>query len=139
MQDWWPFPALNKYWEKMVASTLAALMSFSIPSMASNETQTLHNTISEQISMTSDGSDLSKMLSCFSLPHLTNLKDIQLEYWRTGLYCKELECTFKVESTFESMEFNEESKEGIIVTASASITGRNIFCQLIDLVESPRP
>ena len=119
--------------------------------MASNETQSLMNTTSDQILTTIDGSvpSLSSFvhhfsprlnafpeLPCLNLPHLPDTKDIHLEYWRTGCFCYDSECSFKIESTLERMEFNEEAKEGVFVTASANITGRNIFCQLIDLVES---
>ena len=123
-------------------------MSLSIPVVSSNEMKT--TTTSSQIPATVGARSISPLssfaylpsprlerfpeLSCFNLPHHLDGKDIHFELWCRGLYYKDSELMFKISSTLESIEFNEEANEGIIVAASANSAGRNIFCQLIDLV-----
>ena len=62
--------------------------------------------------------------------------DIHLEYWRTGLYYRDPEIMFQIESLTGTKQFKRKKKEGIRVIASANISGKKIICQLVDLVIS---
>ena len=63
-------------------------------------------------------------------------KEIQLEYWRTGLFYKDPEIMFRIESLLGSKQFKRESKDGVLVVAFANNSGKKIFGQLVDLVVS---
>ena len=63
-------------------------------------------------------------------------KDIHLEYWRTGLYYKDPEIMFRIESLTGTKQFKKESKDGIHIIASANNSGKKIIGQLVDLVVS---
>ena len=63
-------------------------------------------------------------------------KEIQLEYWRTGLFYKDPEIMFRIESLLGSKQFKRESKDGVLVVASANNSGKKIFGQLVDVVVS---
>ena len=63
-------------------------------------------------------------------------KEIQLEYWRTGLFYKDPEIIFRIESLLGSKQFKRESKDGVLVIASANNSGKKIIGQLVDLVVS---
>ena len=63
-------------------------------------------------------------------------KEIQLEYWRTGLFYKDPEIMFRIESLLDSKQFKRESKDGVLVVASANNSGKKIIGQLVDLVVS---
>ena len=65
-----------------------------------------------------------------------NPKEIHLEYWRTGLYYKDQDVMFRIESLLGSKQFKRETKEGILAIATANDSGKKIICQLIDLVVS---
>ena len=76
-----------------------------------------------------------------SLPNdLTDLfdpKEIHLEYWRTGLFYRDPEIMFRIESLRGSKQFKRESsKDGVLVIASANNSGKKIIGQLVDLVVS---
>ena len=63
-------------------------------------------------------------------------KEIHLEYWRTGLYYKDPEVMFRVESLLNSKKGKRETKDGVLVITSANNTGKKIIGQLVDLVVS---
>ena len=63
-------------------------------------------------------------------------KEIHLEYWRTGLYYKDPDIMFRVESLLNSKQFKRETKDGVLLIASANNTGKKIIGQLVDLVVS---
>ena len=63
-------------------------------------------------------------------------KEIHLEYWRTGLYYKDQDVMFRIESLLGSKQFKRETKDGILAIATANNSGKKIICQLIDLVLS---
>ena len=63
-------------------------------------------------------------------------KEIYLEYWRTGLYYKDPEIMFRVESLLNSKKGKRETKDGVLLIASANNTGKKIISQLVDLVVS---
>jgi GTPase SAR1 family protein len=63
-------------------------------------------------------------------------KDIHLEYWRTGLYYRDPEVMFRIESLTGTKQFKREKKEGVHVIASANKSGKKIIGQLVDLVIS---
>ena len=63
-------------------------------------------------------------------------KEIHLEYWRTGLYYKDPEIMFRVESPLNSKQFKRETRDGVLLIASANNTGKKIIGQLVDLVVS---
>ena len=63
-------------------------------------------------------------------------KDIHLEYWRTGLYYKDSEIMFRIESLTGTKQFKRESKDGVHVISSANKSGKKIIGQLVDLVVS---
>ena len=65
-----------------------------------------------------------------------NAKEIHLEYWRTGLYYKDPEVMFRVESLLNSKKSKSETKDGVLLIASANNTGKKIIGQLVDLVVS---
>ena len=72
-----------------------------------------------------------------SLPNdLSDLKDIHLEYWRTGLYYKDHEIMFRVESLQGSKQCKRETKDGVLVVASANSFGKKIIGELVNLVVS---
>ena len=63
-------------------------------------------------------------------------KDIHLEYWRTGLYYKDPEIMFRIESLTGTKQFKRELKDGVHVIASANYYGKKIISQFVDLVVS---
>ena len=63
-------------------------------------------------------------------------KDIHLEYWKTGLYYKDPDIMFRIESLQDSIQFKQETKNGIHLIASANKSGKKIIAQLVDLVVS---
>ena len=72
-----------------------------------------------------------------SLPsNISDTKDIHLKYWRTGLFYKDPEIMFRIESLLGSKQFKSETKDGVLVIASANNSGKKIICQLVDLVVS---
>ena len=56
-----------------------------------------------------------------------------LVYWSTGLVYSMNELTFSIESLAENTTYHD--KDGILILASQGIEGRNMVCQLIDIVE----
>ena len=70
------------------------------------------------------------------LTDLFDAKQIHLEYWSTGLYYKDPEIMFRVESLLNNKHFNREAKDGVLLIASANNTGKKIIGQLVDLVVS---
>ena len=63
-------------------------------------------------------------------------KEIHVEYWRTGLYYRDPEIMFRIESLTGTRQFKREKKEGVHVIASANKSGKKIIGQLVDLVVS---
>ena len=63
-------------------------------------------------------------------------KEIHLEYWHTGLCYKDPEIMFRVKSLLESKYFQEELKDGILLTTCANNAGKKMICELVDLVVS---
>ena len=61
-------------------------------------------------------------------------KEIHIEYWRTGLYYRDPEIMFRIESLTGTKHFKREKKEGVHVVASANKSGKKIIGQLVDLV-----
>ena len=65
-----------------------------------------------------------------------DLKDIQLKYWKTGLFYKDSEIMLRIESLLGSKQFKGEKRDGILIIASANNAGKKIIGQLVDLVVS---
>ena len=65
-----------------------------------------------------------------------DVKDIQLEYWRSGLYYKDPEVTFQIESLSKSPQIRREKNDGVLIVASPNNQGKKIIGQLVDLVIS---
>ena len=66
-----------------------------------------------------------------------DVKDIQLDYWRTGLYYNDPEpLMFRIESLAKSPLKRWEKKDGILIVASSNNHGKKIIGQLVDLVLS---
>ena len=63
-------------------------------------------------------------------------KDIHLQYWRTGLFYEDPEIMFRIESLLGSKQFKRETKDGVLLIASANNSGKKIIGQLVDLVVS---
>ena len=61
--------------------------------------------------------------------------DISLKCWRTGIFYKDPEVMFRVESLNGSSQLKD-TKDGVLIMASANNTGKDILCQLVDLVRS---
>ena len=59
--------------------------------------------------------------------------DGSLVYWSTGLVYSVNELTFSIESLAENAIYH--NKDGILIFTSQGIEGRNMLCQLIDIVE----
>ena len=60
-------------------------------------------------------------------------ESIQLKYWRKGLYYRDPEVLFCIESLAGSGKYDQ---DGIVVTASSNKIGIIIVCQLIDIIDS---
>ena len=72
-----------------------------------------------------------------ALPNnISNISNPLLEYWCNGLYYKDEDVTFGIESLQGSKQFKSDIEEGIIVIASANSSGKKILGQLVDLVVS---
>ena len=63
-------------------------------------------------------------------------KDIHLEYWQAGLYYKDPDIMFRIESLAGTKQYKRESKDGVYVIASANNSGKKIIGQLVNLVVS---
>ena len=61
---------------------------------------------------------------------------LQLEYWRTGLFYKDPDVLFRIESLVGYKRFPTAKKDGVLIIASPNNIGKKIICQLIDLVLS---
>ena len=61
---------------------------------------------------------------------------IQLDYWHTGLFYKDPDVLFRIESLAGYKRFPQGEKDGILIIASPNTIGKKIICQLIDLVLS---
>ena len=65
-----------------------------------------------------------------------NVKDIQLDYWRTGLFYSDPEpLMFRIESLAKSLLKHQE-KDGVLIVASSNSQGKKIIGKLVDLVLS---
>ena len=62
-----------------------------------------------------------------------DISQVRLHYWRTGIFYKDSEVIFKIESLMRSRQYN---SEGVLIMASPNLLGRKIFGQLIDLATS---
>ena len=75
-----------------------------------------------------------------SLPMVINEgfdpSNLQLEYWRTGLYYNDLQVMFRIESFSKCKHVRREQKDGVLIVASPNIHGKKIIGQLVDLVLS---
>ena len=66
-----------------------------------------------------------------------DVKDIQLDYWRTGLYYSDPEpLMFRIESLAKSSLRRCDKKDGVLIVASPNNHGKKIIGQLVDLVLS---
>ena len=64
-------------------------------------------------------------------------KDIQLDYWRTGMVYNDPETLmFRIESIAKSPLKRREKKDGVLITVSPHNQGKKIIGQLVDLVVS---
>ena len=61
---------------------------------------------------------------------------IQLEYWRTGLFYKDSDVQFCIESLTGHKRFPQEKKDGVLISTSPNNIGKKIIGQLVDLVLS---
>ena len=62
-----------------------------------------------------------------------NIKDIQLEYWHSGLYYKDPGIMFRIESLIKSPQARQK-KDGVLIVTSPNNEGKKIIGQLVDLV-----
>ena len=85
-----------------------------------------------------DGEPVTQLLAYSPNSTLIGGAEIHLEYWRTGLYYKDSEVMFQVESLDGSYQLKNQSKykDGVLVVTSSNTLGRTIFCQLIHLIVS---
>lgn len=68
-----------------------------------------------------------------SLSSQLDVSQVRLQYWRTGVFYKDAEVIFKIESLMGSQQYK---NEGVLIMASPNIVGRKIFGQVIDLATS---
>ena len=73
------------------------------------------------------------LLSAVSTPTVTFP---HLECWYNGLYYEDQEVMFRIESFQSSEQFHGETKDGVLVIATANNIGKKIIGQLMDLVMS---
>ena len=97
------------------------------------------------ISMTSDPqeglnakiaatSPADRFLSRVSLPHKsTDVSQVALTYWKSGLLYQDPDVLFGVWSLKHVPSFD---GQGIFITASHNSSGKNLYCQLVDLAVS---
>ena len=62
-----------------------------------------------------------------------DVKDIQLEYWRSGLFYKDPGIMFRIESLIKSPQARLK-KDGVLIVTSPNNEGKKIIGQLVDLV-----
>ena len=67
---------------------------------------------------------------------LFDAKTTHLEYWRTGLYYKDPEVMFRVESLLGSKHYKVQETDGVLLITSANNSGRKIIAKLVNLVMS---
>ena len=65
-----------------------------------------------------------------------DIKDIKLEYWRTGLYYNDPDVMFRIESYAKIPNTRREKRDGILIVTSPNNQGKKIIGQLVDLVIS---
>ena len=75
------------------------------------------------------------------LPHSSdhnslNDKEVHLEYWHTGLYYRDSEIMFRIESLARRKQLEEEPKDGVFFIASTNTSSKKIICELVDTVVS---
>ena len=65
-----------------------------------------------------------------------DVKELQLEYWRSGLFYKDPQVSFHIESLAKSNKLRRERKDGVLIVTTPSNHGKKIIGQLVDLVLS---
>ena len=65
-----------------------------------------------------------------------DVKDLHLEYWRSGLFYKDPQVSFHIESLAKSNKLRREKYDGVLIVTSPSNHGKKIIGQLVDLVLS---
>ena len=65
-----------------------------------------------------------------------DIRDIVLEYWRTGLFYKDPTLMFRIESLASSKHFRKEKGDGVLLSGSPNNSGKKIIGQLVDIVVS---
>ena len=65
--------------------------------------------------------------------HFVDVKQVRIEYWKTGMFYQDQQVTFLVESLNKSKVCE---REGILLLTSANAYGKSVFCEIIDISES---
>ena len=63
-----------------------------------------------------------------------DIRSVRLDYWKLGLFYRDPDVSFRVESLSESKKNNYERKDGVFVCVSTSLEGKKIMGQVVDIV-----
>ncbi len=61
-------------------------------------------------------------------------EDVKLLYWREGLFYRDPDVVFRIESLSTSQHFSKEKGDGVLLSASPSNDGKQVIGQLVDIV-----
>ena len=124
--------------ESVVTSEIKTLKN-SLPRSTEVPSQRLFSAISKPISDrhvdASDNNEEVSMVTDSTIKEDDN--KVSLVYWRTGLFYKSETLKFRIESLADvDRKRQQRHSDGIMVECSMDIRGRNVFGQLIDIVEN---
>ena len=96
--------------------------------------------VSKEVSIPSDNEVIASFLS--GIPQHPqpaeslniDISQVRLEFWKNGIYYKDPDVIFLVESLKSSRQLDLINKEGILILTSSTKTGRSLYGQLIDMV-----
>ena len=66
--------------------------------------------------------------------NISEASNIQLNCWCTGLYYRDTELMFVIESLSDSKRYQYHSNDGVLIAVSNNSQGKKIMCKLADLV-----
>ena len=75
-------------------------------------------------------------LPALGIAHMFDSSQIQLIFWRTGLFYSDSEVMFQIECLSGSGQCHDDSKDGVLIVTSPTGLGKKIMGQLVDLVLS---
>ena len=110
--------------------------SFEDPQIEISQPTSLSNLPQPTIQTTQLLRNFPDPLPALGIAHTFDSSQIQLIYWRTGLFYSDPEVMFRIECLLGSGQCHDDSKDGVLIVTSSTGLGKKIMGQLVDLVLS---